>query len=222
MTSEPFADLVASYADTYMIDAGVMPRYIDASPSDFSDATATEIESAAVAVLERRENVLITGAQGRGKSHLAAALVREIATMIASNAERIERVAVPGRDQPHHLLHSKESNGWIPGTMWALVPKALKELRQSYAGNGSGSRWDELSSHSIVVLDDIGGHKVTDWTAEVLYTLIAERYDHPLPTIATTNLSQKELAGRIDARLASRLVEGVQIVVTGEDRRIPQ
>jgi len=220
MTEEPFVDLVAAYAKSYVSDAGVKERYCKASVSDFSEDVAGQIERAAVAVLERRENVFVTGPQGRGKSYLAAALVREIGTLIASSAKRIERVQVTGDVGNHFLLHGRDKDEWTPSTEWVLVPKALDELRESFSGSDATPQWRGLTGVSIVVLDDLGGHKVTDWTAETLYTLIAERYDHVLPTIVTTNMSKKELAQAIDARLVSRLAEGPQIVLSGEDRRV--
>lgn len=59
----------------------------------------------------------------------------------------------------------------------------------------------------VLILDDMGVEKATDFVAETLYRIINHRYIHMLPTVITSNLSLQELADRIGERSASRIVE---------------
>ena len=68
----------------------------------------------------------------------------------------------------------------------------------------------------LLILDDLGREKTTDWTRDVLYDLINYRYSHRLPTIFTTN----EDLGGYDEAIASRVMSGVVAVFRGPDRRI--
>ena len=68
---------------------------------------------------------------------------------------------------------------------------------------------------SLLVLDDLGAEKSTEWAGAKLDELIDYRYIHELPTVFTTNLLFSQLAPRI----ASRLQEGVTVLLEGPDYR---
>jgi len=62
---------------------------------------------------------------------------------------------------------------------------------------------------------------LSDWTREVFFTVINERYNWMRPIIVSTNLSLREIADSYGDRMASRLYEMSEIQkVTGEDRRL--
>ena len=58
-----------------------------------------------------------------------------------------------------------------------------------------------------------------DHEHEADYLLLSERYNEMRPTIITTNLSLNQIADRIDARVASRLVDGLVIKLDLPDYR---
>jgi DNA replication protein DnaC len=71
------------------------------------------------------------------------------------------------------------------------------------------------------VLDDLGREKVTDWTGEVVYTLVNGRYEAMLPTVVTTNLTRSDLAESAYWPAISRLAEdGALVAIEAEDRRL--
>jgi DNA replication protein DnaC len=73
----------------------------------------------------------------------------------------------------------------------------------------------------LVVLDDLGREKVTDWTGEVVYTLVNGRYEAMLPTVVTTNLTRSDLAESAYWPAISRLAEdGALVAIEAEDRRL--
>ncbi len=73
---------------------------------------------------------------------------------------------------------------------------------------------------SVLVLDDLGAERPTDWTDERLYALINRRWLNEQPTIVTSNLSPGELFEAVGGRLFSRLVhDAYSVMLTGDDRR---
>ena len=73
---------------------------------------------------------------------------------------------------------------------------------------------------AVVILDDIGAEKPSEWVEEQLYALIDIRYRMQRSTIFTTNCSMKQLEAQIGSRSVSRIMEMCQGVrVRGEDWR---
>ena len=76
----------------------------------------------------------------------------------------------------------------------------------------------EMRRVPLLVLDDLGAEKDTDWTRERLFSLIDYRYAELMPTVITTNVDPRQL----DERVASRLTDkhtGRIVVLAGPDRR---
>jgi DNA replication protein DnaC len=93
-------------------------------------------------------------------------------------------------------------------------------LRASFNGNGKESEIiDEMSSGVVVVFDDVGAQKISDYTIEAWYTIIDRRYRNGYPTMFTSNLSLKEVSAYMSDRVASRLASGIVYELTGPDRR---
>lgn len=77
-----------------------------------------------------------------------------------------------------------------------------------------------LATARLLVLDDLGAERPTDWTKEQLNKLIDARARADLPTWFTTNCSLKELEQIISARCYSRLVYRAHMIeITGVDLR---
>jgi len=87
------------------------------------------------------------------------------------------------------------------------TPDLLDKLRQGY-NDGSYDNWlESLKSVDLLVLDDLGTERATEWAAQALFQIVNHRYSKRLPLVVTTNLSVED-ARRMDARLVSRLLEG--------------
>lgn len=79
---------------------------------------------------------------------------------------------------------------------------------------------ERYSTTGVLVLDDLGAEKGTEWTESVLYRLINHRYVHHCPTIVTTNIHPAELRDAVGDRVVSRLREMThRVVLEGADRR---
>ena len=80
---------------------------------------------------------------------------------------------------------------------------------------------DEYSNAKLLIIDDIGVEKITDWSRQVFYTLIDRRYRNMKQTIITSNLYLDEISKNIDDRIVSRLIEmGKIIKLDGQDQRL--
>ena len=80
---------------------------------------------------------------------------------------------------------------------------------------------DELKKIDLLLIDDIGSDRTTDYATDVLYEVINYRHDYMLPTFFTSNLSVKELAQKYSDRIASRIAGMCEIIkLEGQDRRI--
>ena len=98
---------------------------------------------------------------------------------------------------------------------WPLV-----ELFEALRPNGDETVHDRIASVDVLILDDLGAERPTDWSNERLYSILNRRWLDQRPTVATTNLQSKELAETLGERAYSRLVGGAcSIRLTGDDRR---
>lgn len=95
--------------------------------------------------------------------------------------------------------------------MYIHVPTFLEEYREAYHDGDKavamGHRLYDLVRARLVIWDDIGAEKPSDWVRERLLTLIDKRVGDGLANIFTSNLSISELANPevLGKRLASRI-----------------
>ncbi len=97
---------------------------------------------------------------------------------------------------------------------YAYVPELLDELRAGFALEavvGYKARFEYFCNVALLVLDDLGAEKQSDFAIEKLETIVNHRYNEELPLVVTTN---KPL-GQLSPRIASRLqrVEGARVVI---------
>lgn len=80
----------------------------------------------------------------------------------------------------------------------------------------------DLAAVSILVVDDLGTQRDSEWTDERLYALLNRRWLEELPTVVTTNVPHEQMEDRFGPRLFSRLRHGaVGVELVGRDRRAP-
>lgn len=76
-----------------------------------------------------------------------------------------------------------------------------------------------LAAPALLVLDDLGAERQTDYVQDALTALLRRRLNGCKATILTSNVAP-EAFGEMDPRLASRLAGGVVLNMSGPDRRL--
>lgn len=148
--------------------------------------------NAPVASVFEGRSLLLLGPTGTGKTHQAYGAVRALLT----RGVRLRWEATTSAD-----LHAR------------LRPRA---------GHDAERDLQTLARCPLLLLDDLGAAKTSEWTEELTYRLINHRYEHMLPTLITTNLPTAELRTALGDRVASRLAEmcrGGVLLLHGDDRR---
>lgn len=98
---------------------------------------------------------------------------------------------------------------FIPVTI-IEVPDLMDDLRPG--GDDSGAGLAPYKAAPVLVLDDLGAEKQSEWTEEQLYSIVNSRYKNQLPIIVTTNLTGTQFIERYDQRLTRRLFEDTVVV----------
>ena len=140
--------------------------------------------------------LVLAGPPGTGKTHLAAA-----------------------------ILNQRIADG-LPAT-FVTVPELLADIRRVIRSEEETSALMELVKETdLLILDDLGAEKTTDWTVEQLFVLINARLLRQRQTVVTTNIADageliEQLRGMAGHRIVSRLAEMCTWVeVTGDDFRL--
>jgi DNA replication protein DnaC len=116
--------------------------------------------------------LLLEGAYGCGKTHLAAA----IANACVQRGVPTLFITVPD------LLDSLRFAYNDPETTFE-------------------QRFEDIRGADLLVMDDFGTQNATPWAQEKLFQIINSRYINKLPTVITTNLILDEIESRIRSRL---------------------
>ena len=103
-------------------------------------------------------------------------------------------------------------------TNFGLILNDLMDRR-----DGRNEYIHQLCRYPLLILDDFGMERDTDFALEQMLVLIDSRYRSRKPLIVTTNLNLDEIrnpADRDHARIYSRVLEMfVPVMVGGTDRR---
>ncbi|MEU2894267.1 ATP-binding protein [Streptomyces albidoflavus] len=165
--------------------AGVPPRY-QAAVADHPQVLAwvREVTEAAVAPSQgaRRQvttgpSLLMAGVVGAGKTHQAYGAVR----MLVQSGLGVRWRATAAAD-----LYA------------GLRPRPGVDSERELAA---------VARCPLLIIDDLGAAKASEWVEEVTYRLINRRYNYELPTLITTNLTIKEFRAYLGDRVASRLAQ---------------
>lgn len=76
----------------------------------------------------------------------------------------------------------------------------LDRIRSGYdAASGTSDRqaYSTALDCEVLVLDDLGAHRVTDWVEDTVASIITYRCNNRKPLIATTNLPDPDITGKI-------------------------
>lgn len=145
---------------------------------------------------EKGEGLLIAGGTGTGKTTMTAALVGDLILK--------------------RTVRDEEFVGHI-GIRFVTIADLLNAAKDF---ENKRDYFDKLTRAALLVIDDLGCVRLTEFAADELAGLFDHRYRELLPLIITTNLSKKDLAAYLGDRAVSRLEECcINVVLTGADRR---
>jgi len=145
------------------------------------------------ALFEGEKNGLfLHGPTGTGKTHLAVAVLRETSR---------------------------------PRPRFVSAAELMLSLRQSFRDRARFSEEEIIDRYSdecgVLVLDDLGVEKPSEFTVQSLNLIIERRYVAIKQTIITSNFSIGEIAERVGDRIASRIAGMCKVIeLQGNDRRI--
>lgn len=172
--------------------AGVPARYSHARLGDYQ--ARGEKQTLALAHAKRFlkafpacRGLWLSGTPGAGKTHLAAAVLRSV-------------------------IAGKSVSGVFTG-----AGELLHAIRRTYQGEGEATElsvYRRVTEADVLVLDDLGADKPSDWAQATIGLVINTRYNAQRPTIVTTTLldlvdttDPRSVTFNLGLRTRSRLCE---------------
>jgi len=195
--------------------AAIPPRYLDRGFDVYATHTKSQ-EKALLRALQYVEKypdvprgLLFVGPCGVGKTHLSVAILKQL------------------------ILDRKAAGTFVDES------ELLRRLQYSYSPSSPETEKEvmlPLMNIELLVWDDLGTGRPTEWVSETIRTVLNHRYTHEKQTILSTNWPLKPETGRtahagiagsqtlperIGQRLFSRITEMCEIVdIHGPDARI--
>ena len=128
----------------------------------------------------QNEGLIITGESETGKTHLAA--------LIANKLIENDKIVLMGR-----------------------LTTLLDMIKETFRDNtNSENELIELYSNvDMIIIDDLGTEKTSQWALEKLYTIIQNRNENGLPIIITTRFDKQGLIERFSQSQDEQLVDAI-------------
>lgn len=126
------------------------------------------------------DGLLFIGSCGTGKTHLAASIANHVMEQFAKTVK------------------------------FGAFVDLLADIKSTFDKDSKISEDDiikALYDVDLLIIDDVGKERNTEWSNSILYRLINSRYENYKSTIITTNLSIGELENEIGKATVSRIIE---------------
>lgn len=148
-------------------DTFVLPQDNPTAARGLSDVMLAAMSYARNYPDNKKPGLLLIGAPGTGKTHLATAALR---LLLARGFE--------GKFFDYQNLLERIRSGYSPTL-----------------GTSDREAYRVALDTEILLLDDLGAHRVTDWVEDTVTAIVTHRYNHRKPLIATTNLPDPDAGG---------------------------
>ena len=142
----------------------------------------------------KRDNLLLIGKTGTGKTHISTAIAREL---IHQGYDVIY-------DSTQNIISDFESD----------------RFKSGYGREENKS--EKYLNCTLLIIDDLGTEFQNSFTLSTIYNLLNARQNSDLPTIISTNLSPEELRAKYEDRIFSRIMgSGTKVLpFDGKDIRV--
>lgn len=169
--------------------SGIKKRYLSRSFENFivNDVNRKAYEIAKSYVDNWQENkdkgegLYFEGTCGTGKTHLAVAIAMKLI------------------------------NQGVPVICKTSID-LLASIKQSYERDSTVNEEDVIEAYNTVdllVIDDLGKERATEWSVPILYRIINDRYENMLPTVITTNYNTDDLIDKLNASNDNEKAEAI-------------
>ena len=210
-----------------LVDSGLTARQREFTLDSYEKACGDEAGLAALAVARRwlrtyldggsAGNLVLYGPIGVGKTGLASGIVRAVCEE--------GRLTVDGSGEPIRVHAAK----------MVAFKALLNAMKECFDRHEPTAHALSVGRVPLLVLDDLGAERPTEWTRDELLGIVDYRYEKGLPTIYVSNYKLSDLARRLSGsdrdaggerdltvgqRITSRMREGATTFeFTGRDRR---
>lgn len=182
-----YVDPPQSFRDALAQECGFPPRHAGlsfltwAAHTDDQLAAIEAVHAWTLSQIENRggRSILLYGPPGTGKTHLACAAG----------------------------LHLKLAGGWT--VVYSNAADIVRTVRSSYDDDTLTEKaaFQKFIQPALLIMDEVGVGKDSDFSRETLHTVISKRYDARKPTIFITNANAKDFRAAIMERAWDRLQE---------------
>ncbi len=180
---------------------GVPDAFLHSRMEDIPPAIQRDVIS------DVKKSFFIHGICGVGKTHLAVAIMRRAMIDNSKGAYRVDT-----------CVRGIYDARFIPVTSLLLRIKAAFGQEAQESESEIISR---ISDVGLLVLDDLGAEKASDWVLQTIYTIIDIRSREGRPIIITSNLDLDVIAKKLSDRVSSRIAGMCEIIaLAGKDRRL--
>ena len=132
--------------------------------------------------LNSKQGLYFYGRAGSGKTHLACAIIK-------------------------HIIQTK-----LLPVIFVQSIDLLLQLREFDKNKTELEMIERFTKITLLIIDDFGTEKLTDWAQQVFYKIINDRLLTQKPIIFTTNYSLQELENRLGERIASRIASMCKVI----------
>lgn len=134
-------------------------------------------------------NLVMLGAPGTGKTHLAVAILRDV----------IERYKVAG--------------------VYTSASRMFRRIKSTFGNNEEteSQALEAYTTPALLVLDEIGVSYGSDAELNYLFDIMNERYEQCLPTIIVSNIQPDDMGTWLGDRVVDRLRESSRMMLFNWD-----
>ena len=157
-----------------------------------------------IAKLDLRRGYYFHGPVGTGKTDMAVSVLKNIIL----NTEPVFEYGV--YKLPENLA------------IFTSVPVMLLDIRSAFKSENAdeSALIKKYVKPEVLVMDDLGTEKASEWVMQTLYVIINSRYEEEKQTLITSNNSLEEIRKNLNDKMASRITAMTEIIeLKGIDRR---